>query len=351
MNSTKTSHLTAYGCAPTLFPTETFFGVVYCDYDKEEVIEIPQKYPFHNGWGTLDSIYLLDDDLHHVPQYIDMVWLSIVENVFYSIISPVNKEVIQSYCFADNDEQYNDILVGMAPYGGIAIWIYNDYKSILINWLKAEVVHVEMSDFLPSNPTMSLRDYCNSYINSDKQVKKNLEENGLPPRDLFDKYMQQFSYRYLVRFDKWDEENEKWIEYDKDEVQPEFEYMEEMLYDGTHDKLHDGGLMKFHEAGKPMKISVQWHIKKSDYSAYFWFEEKEICAVFDKFYGAHPDTKTDFIIHIDPVKKKYQLSLYRYGLKEPATIPEKAYQLIVFKSKFENYRSDNYNQKSGAWAW
>ena len=27
--------------------------------------------------------------------------------------------------------------------------------------------------------------------------------------------------------------------------------------------------------------------------------------VFDKFYGQHPDTKTDFIIHIEPIKKKY----------------------------------------------
>ena len=121
--------------------------------------------------------------------------------------------------------------------------------------------------------------------------------------------------------------------------------------DGTHDKLHDGGLMKYHEAGKPKKLALKWHIKKSDYSAYFWFEDEEICAIFNKFYGQHPDTKTDFIIHIDPIKKKYELSLYRYGLKEPVIIPESAYQLIVFKSGFENYRSKNYNQPTGAWIW
>lgn len=109
--------------------------------------------------------------------------------------------------------------------------------------------------------------------------------------------------------------------------------------------------LKYRELGIPKKLALKWHIKKSDYSAYFWFEDEEICAIFNKFYGQHPDTKTDFIIHIDPIKKKYELSLYRYGLKEPVIIPESAYQLIVFKSGFENYRSKNYNQERGAWIW
>ena len=46
---------------------------------------------------------------------------------------------------------------------------------------------------------------------------------------------------------------------------------------------------------------------------------------------------------IDAQKKKYELSLFRQGLKEPQVLPEEAYQLLVFKSQFENYRSDNYS--------
>ena len=63
------------------------------------------------------------------------------------------------------------------------------------------------------------------------------------------------------------------------------------------------------------------------------------------------DTKTDFIIRIDSEKRKYELALFRQGLKEPQIIPEDAYQLLVFKNKFEDYRSDNYNQERGAWIW
>ena len=127
--------------------------------------------------------------------------------------------------------------------------------------------------------------------------------------------------------------------------------IENILYDGTHDKLHDDGLLNYHQAGKPKNLSVKWHIKKSEYTAYFWFEDEGIRRVFDRFYGAHPETKTDFMIRIDSEKNKYELALYRYGLKEPQVISESTYQLLVFKNKFEYYRSENYNQPKGAWIW
>lgn len=161
--------------------------------------------------------------------------------------------------------------------------------------------------------------------------------------------MKQFTYRYQIAFDNWN--GKQWGKYEEEEAAPEFDYVEEALYDGTHDKLHDGGLMKYHEAGKPKKLKVQFHVVKSEYSAYFWFEDERIREVFDRFYGAHPDTKTDFIIRIDAARNKYEVAMYRYGLKEPVVLAEDAYQLIVFRNKFECYRSENYNQQRGAWIW
>jgi len=157
-----------------------------------------------------------------------------------------------------------------------------------------------------------------------------------------------YTYRYQIQFKE-------------DENVLVFDYIEEALYDGTHDKLHDGGLMKYHEAGEPKKLKVQFHVggeteegKKrplQEYTAYFWFEDERIRDVFDRFYGAHPNTKTDFIIKIDSERNKYQVAMYRYGLKEPMVLADDVYQLIVFRNKFECYRSDNYNQPRGAWIW
>lgn len=343
------------GTAPVLYPTDTFFGLLY--FEADDALEIPKKYPYQGEWGQPISTHLLEREDYPVPGMIDMVWLSIVERKFYSLVEKLPTERFEEL-FGQTDEVsgealFEHIVVGMAPYGGVALWTHGFKKSTLVKWMHAEEIQVEMKDFMPLNPDVTLDENCDFYINNDSRVKENLEKNGLPPRDLFDKYMQQFSYRYLPLFEHWDEDEEEWLQYteEEQETKPELDYIKEALYDGTRDKLHDGGLLNYHEAGKPKKLSVKFHIKKSEYTAYFWFEDEAIRAIFDMFYGIHPDTKTDFIIHIDPEKKKYQLSLFHYGLQEPRIIPEATYQLIVFKNKFEHFRSENYDQPRGAWIW
>lgn len=319
----------------------------YHFYDENETIyiNIHEEYPFQNEWGNTNiEIY---DELLKLPNF-ELKWISLVEQKIYHI-----KLDLKAHFNAPNITfKYNKILFGMAPYGGIALWARGFKKSVLVNWLKGSEMEVPMEDFHPISPNITLKEYCGFYINKDLGVKDNLQVNGLPPLNLFDKYMQQFTYRHVLQFEKWnDGEEAKWQKYREDELKPRFEYIEESLFDGTFDKLHDDGLQKYHEAGKPKKLAIKWHIKKTEYTAYFWFEDEKICSIFERFYGAHPDTKTDFIIRIDAEKKKYELALFRQGLKEPQIIPEDAYQLLVFKNKFEDYRSDNYNQERGAWIW
>lgn len=216
----------------------------------------------------------------------------------------IDKKIMDFFVFSDKD-----IIVGLTCFGGIAIWERKKESSKLLLW---QIVGGTTSMLLP--------------VSSEKMIQN--------------KWMNDYCYRYVPVFNG-DFTNELII---KDKLAV-------CLFNGTHDKLNDGNLLKYHQAGKPKKLAIKWHIGKSEYSAYFWFEEEAIREVFDKFYGAHPDTKTDFIIRIDAENKKYELALYRYGLKEPQIIPENVYQLLVFKNKFEDYRSDNYNQERGAWIW
>lgn len=350
---TKKTYLVS-GSAPKLYPTETFFGNLM--WSEDDGISVPYCCPFSDEWGKPVSMYVDDEKAFPVPLFIDMIWLSLVENKFYSIEEDLPKDdieqLLQEADEKDGQPLYIYIVVGMAPYGRVALWLHGDKRAKLVAWMEAEETDVEMEDFCPST-NLSRNEYVKMMLESVEEARVNLEANGLPPRDLFDNYMKQFTYRYLPMFEHWDEGEEKWQPYteEEQETKPELDYIEEALYDGTHDKLHDGGLLNYHEAGKPKKLAVKWHIKKSEYTAYFWLEDETIRAVFDKFYGIHPDTKTDFIIHIDPMKNKYQLALYRYGLKEPQILPEEAYQLIVFKNKFEHFRSENYDQPHGAWIW
>lgn len=341
------------GSAPLTYPTDTFFGLLW--YDKDEALEIPKKYPYQGEWGKPLSTHLLDREEYPIPGILDIVWLSVVERKFYSLVEKLPIGRFEELFCQKNDKSgeplYEHIVVGMAPYGGVAVWIYGFLKSTFALWEHAEETQVDMKDFMPLNPNVTLEENCDFYINNDPAVKENLEKNGLPPKNLFDKYMQQFTYRYLVKFGKWNECEKIWKEFEEEDNVPELDRLEEALYDGTHDKLNDGGLYKYHEAGKPKKLALKWHINKREYAAYLWFRDEEIKAVFDRFYGPHPETKTDFIINIDAEKNKYQLSMNRYGLKEPYVITEDAYEMIVFRNKFECFRSGNYSQATGAWIW
>ncbi len=340
------------GSAPQLYPTESFFGNLM--WSENDGVSVPYCCPFADEWGKPLSMHIYDKKKFPIPIYLDMIWLSLTENKFYSVEEELSAEALeQSFQEKDiitGESLYNYIIVGMAPYGHLALWVHGDKKSKIIAWLKAEEVDVKMSDFCPSTQ-LSRNEYVKMMLQSVPEAFKNKAKNGLPPRYLFDKYMQQFHYRYLFMFGHWDKNKDIWLKNIDEEIVPQFNYIEETLYDGTHDKLNDSGLMKYHQAGKPKKLRAQWHIGKSEYSAYFWFEDERIRDVFDKFYGTHPDTKTDFIIRIDAEQRKYELALYRYGLKEPQIIPEDVYQLLVFKNKFEDYRSENYNQERGAWIW
>jgi len=337
------------GNAPVLYPTEICYSALY--YTQEESLPIPKCYPYRGEWGEILSTEILSREDYPMPIRLVIAWLSIVEQQFYQleVELPANRlQTIWNYYFP---ETFSHIVVGMAPFGGVALWCVGEDKSVLVKWMQAKPYKVNFKEFKSGDQYISLEHYCSRYLESNRQAKNNIERYGQPPRDLYDKYMQQFTYRYLTLFEHWDEDKGEWQKYDEEEILPEFEYIEEALFDGTHDKLHDGGLMNYHEAGKPKTLAVKWHVKKSDFTAYYWFEDEEICRIYDRFYGAHPNTKTDFMIRIDSEKNKYELALYRYGLKEPLVISESAYQLIVFKDKFECFRSENYDQPTGAWIW
>lgn len=348
------------GSAFEFAPIITYAAIVTCSED--EAIQIPECLPYKGGWGTGCHVEILEQSEHYLPQGIHIIYLSILEKEYYIIneelpqkdieslwtSAAINKDSNQNQSI-NNSSLFENIVVGMAPYGNVAIWLNGISKSTLIFWKKGE--KIDTSIFPQETTPASIRETCEFYINNDPLVKENLEKNGLPPRDLFDRYMQQFNYRYVVEFGHWDEENEEWKPYENDEVKPEFDYIEESLYDGTHDKLHDGGLMEYHQAGKPKKLALQWHIKKSEYSAFLWMDDMKIRAAFEAFYHDYPEAEIDFVFRIDPQKNKYQILFNCREAKQPIPLNEEAYQMIVFKSKFENYRSKNYNQPRGAWIW
>lgn len=230
------------------------------------------------------------------------------DNQFELIFGDIYKTKQYYYKFQDDDD--DPITVGITTFGKVAVWKNKRNRIELIDWGDAEQI---------SDKSISFSEISSVY----KQI------NCL---------MRQYIYRYRV------------IPFSCDSYL-NVEYIEDTLYDGTLDKVHDDRLFKYHNSGIPHRLHISSNEGVYDCQIYFWFDKNLISNFFSRFYGAHRETKTDFIIRIDAENKKYELALYRQGLKEPVVIPESAYELIVFKNKFEDYRSENYNQPRGAWIW
>lgn len=150
-----------------------------------------------------------------------------------------------------------------------------------------------------------------------------------------------FNYRFLPELK---------IGNEYEDTKPEIKNFRTFYFDGSFNNSVDVP-DNLTARAKPHKLNVTFFLGKHKYTVRFEIDCEGISGWFDRFYGNHPETKTDLIISIDLHEKKYELMLYRQELSEPVKLSEEDYSVIVFKNKFEYFRSENYNQPRGAWVW
>lgn len=305
-------------------------------------------------WGEVFPMYVHDDNAFSMPSQIKLKWISVTEGLCYSLDEAVDVAFLEK-CWNERhngkDGIYDFLALGIAPYGKVAIWIRGYSKQRLIKWVAAKDIS-QIGEQLPYLYGLDLSEFCKVAIQNDEDTQRILKEEGLPDEHYFDRLMQQFTYRFVPLLRWWNEEAQEWWEYDEEmegDEMPTLDFVEVKCHDGTFDRLRDGSLLNYHEAGKPSRVCVGWHVGKREYSAYFFFSHDELVPLFRTCYGAHPETKVDFLLQIDPENNKYEPALFRYGMKEPLAIGDDACQVLVFRNKFECYRSPNYSQPKGAW--
>lgn len=331
-------------CAPSVFPVEVVYCLLYCE--SGQTIEPIPALPVKNGWGNIQSstvIRIVENS--SMPYRVSLCYLSIVENKFYEADYDFTQYAVDAYKQMYENFSEIGILVGMGPGGVCTLWIYNGLQSKFVTTINAKISNVTLGDYKPFYQGEKVEHLCNTYIMEDSAIQKYLTIYGLPNKQKFLNRMQQYLYRYIVTFGKF---NGQTLKGDNDSWN--IIALSEKLIDGSFDKTDLVRMTHFHYGGVPSILNFTIGNDKKEYMLNIWLEDN-FHVMFERFYGAHPETKTDFIIRIDAENRKYELALYRQGLKEPVVIPESAYQLIVFKNKFEDYRSENYNQPRGAWIW
>lgn len=344
-----TLRLKTSGCADISAPTDILYGLLWID--ESRVVQVPYMLPFIGEWGEVLTHYEPIEEINEYPTKISVLWLSLIENKAYEYEGMLNTALLNKICedivSVSHDEDLY-FIIGTAPFGKLSLWIGNKFKRVLVDVYKAEEVSIELHIFKPYMPDgLKINDYCANVLKQNNIDKCTIDLHELD-REWRSK-QKQYNLRFVFVFGIYSGDN------DWDDSKYKDKKIECIIstknIDGTLDRTYDKSLLDFHNSGCPYKINISFTFNRREYLMYINLSQTHTMELFERFYRAHPETKADFIIRIDVENNKYELSLYRQGLKEPVLIPESAYQLIVFKNKFEDYRSENYNQPRGAWIW
>lgn len=321
------------------FPVECLFCIIKCTDGK--TIEVPRAFPINGKWGEPVS-YEYDELMEYgLPVQIDVVYVSIIEKKAYSLEATLNDAILMEVSKDDKIVHSPYIVVGLGPLGFVSIWWYSERKCVMVGKFNASQIDIP-DGYLRIDKNQTILSICQQYIERYKYDTSKLKNIS---SSLLSKMNSKFQFRYSLSFNWGFNENKKLTE--SGGILAE---IRDRSFDGAYDNEDPNKVTNYHFSSIPKYINVEWNEIGKSYSLYI-FSDYDLVETMGRFYGAHPETKTDFIIRIDAENKKYELALYRQGLKEPVVIPESAYQLIVFKNKFEDYRSENYNQPRGAWIW
>lgn len=262
-----------------------------------------------------------------------ILWYSIRENKFYQY----EKD------FTIKANKNSELLIGLFANGEIILWEYSDVVSEFLGYDMGVDKTQEVLSLMKQNPDLiklldpnentfeGLQYHYNDFLVSNYNF-------GDGEALSISKLSQSYNYKFQLN-----------VSYD--DIDMEINNLHIRFYDGSYIKIINQNLMKYKKRALPQYIRIICNIGKFNFDIQVGLFIDELSLIVKRFYGIHEDTNTDFIITFDFFNKKYELALYRQGLKEPVVIPESAYQLIVFKNKFEDYRSENYNQPRGAWIW
>lgn len=294
--------------------------------------EFPHYFPYLGEWGRR-----IDDSEPIIANAglltIQILWYSIRENRFFQYKKDLTIESPKS----------SELLIGLYRDGEIAIWEYDDFQSRFLGYDigidKSEDIFSLIafdSNILklldPEESSFkSLQSHYHDFLSSNYDFSDVTE---LPLSKLSESYMYKIIFNILY-----------------DDLELDVDRLHITFWDGSFFNDFKQELFLYTKKALPKYIKLSCNVGKHEYEILIRLQINEMYSLVRKFNGTHPDTKAEIIVKFNVEYNDCKLALYRQGLKEPVVIPESAYQLIVFKNKFEDYRSENYNQPRGAWIW
>lgn len=144
-------------CAPVAAPVEIVSGQFIT---REGIpIRIPAGSVVNNGWGAIGSTFIADPIMKSLPQRLQIRWFSYAENKFYggdfaidtAYLDSLYETGYQSPVSGDR-KSFDRIVVGMAPGGGLAVWLKGEQITREAAFFRAAETQVDWASFSNESP-------------------------------------------------------------------------------------------------------------------------------------------------------------------------------------------------------
>lgn len=245
-----------------------------------------------------------------VPNSIDILWVSYIEQKFYKANIKFPEELQnkmlnlfrEGYYSADDKQRisYNNLVVTLLPGG--KIWLYLDgfHRYVCLDYtLQAEETQMLLSDFVETRHG-TLKTFCEGRLEDYPSAVKNFAKHGIP-EDLWEVYGERFPYDLQIEF-----ENEATV------IDPDYGY-----YFANGEMFGNLDSVAIHDYARIRSLFMVWNVADTVYTGHFYFNEDEVIQGFREAFGSKPNAhvRGEFVIRVSKYNNWFDIFL-RVGNKE-----------------------------------
>lgn len=335
-----------------LYPIQPFFTVLNLDKEGKRTAEVFPRPDNVWGYPAGGSSHISADGSRPLPRKLDMVYYSLVENKAYSLEEPLPYEKLKemfSKKNEDGDPLYTDIIIGAAPYGGVALWTQrtDTRQTELISWLKGKEVALDFADFASSALALTSGSNWDEFranaLQKYKEAAENLKENGLPDKELFDWFNEKYNTAFNVKFNAPAKEGEN----AEDMRVTSFEVK---YFNGENETLTPADFGKAAMRAKPKEIKINFKDAKNENSAYLYVPYKTAAddidtrLAYQSVFAGSPQAEGELSFIFNGISEPWNIKISAGGKEAKVDFEE-----IRFRNKLEVYRTPVYYQPHSFW--
>lgn len=188
--------------APLKYPMEILGGSL-AYHDGSGSLPVRGGTYIDHGWGTTYSSQVMGPDLKPLPNRLRITFFSFTENKFYRGDFPLPYEMIlkrfqEGYDNLDGDRiTYDEILVGVAPGGAVAVWLRGVSFTTEVFFGKAEAADDIPWSALTSATHITREQYVQKMIKASLKTPEAyaaLQKNGVPV-GLWERYRTRYAWK------------------------------------------------------------------------------------------------------------------------------------------------------------